>query len=138
MHDERFGLEMNDEHEAILVEARARIIWGSRVSEVREWLQSRGVAQEQIDTIVQRAQRERAIEIRKVGLRDIVIGVLLFSLSAVFFVALPLHGGVYARPSITGLFAVLGVWRVAEGIWRLFCGNTIRGSLTDIDSLTDM
>jgi len=86
---------MDDKLKSTLIEARARIIWGSSLHEVAEWLQSQGLDREQIDTVVQICREERAAEIRKLGLRDLAIGGLILLPSIVALAIMPL---VWPRP----------------------------------------
>jgi hypothetical protein len=62
------------QREPVLIEARAKIIWGEPEADVRSFLLSNGVSDADAAMAVQGYIAERNAEIRKIGIRKIVIG----------------------------------------------------------------
>ncbi len=60
-----------------IAEARARIIWGEPSSSVRRFLISNGVPDLVTDAKLKEFEVERSRELRRIGLRNVLIGVVL-------------------------------------------------------------
>ena len=69
----------------LIVEARARIIWGDEPASVRCFLTSNGMAAAEADAKIKELTLERNAEIRKLGIRDVLIGVVLVAAAIIFF-----------------------------------------------------
>jgi hypothetical protein len=128
---------MVSEHkvERILNEARAKIIWGDSVDEVREWLEDWGVSREQIDDVLATTLKERAVEFRKRGIVELVIGALVLVPPVLIVGAMYLAGVVISRLALflallCYAVALYGLYRCARGVWWLFRGAKSEGSLT--------
>jgi hypothetical protein len=61
----------------VISEARARIIWGEPVSSVHDFLISNGISDVVADAKLTEFNGERNRELRKIGLRNILIGAVL-------------------------------------------------------------
>ena len=123
----------------LIVEARARIIWGDEPASVRYFLTSNGMAAAEADARIEELTLERNAEIRKLGIRDVLIGVVLMAAAMIFFCML------FARshiPSLTvrsgkgygvlAIAALYGLWRLVNGIIRLVRPKSEHGSIPDI------
>ncbi len=128
---------MVSEHrvERILNEARAKIIWGDSVDEVREWLEDLGVSREQIDELLAATLKERAVEFRKRGIVELVIGASVLVPPLLIVGAMYLAGVVTSRLALFMALlcyavALYGLYRCARGFWWLFRGAKSEGSLT--------
>ena len=124
---------MDDELKVVLVEARARVMWGNPVSEIREWLRSKGLAAAQIDRVVDLCEQERAIAVRDIGLRDVVIGGVLSLVGVagiLLHLALDLSSDRFF--SLACVAVAFGFWRVLKGVEKLLVGPKVRGSLTEM------
>jgi hypothetical protein len=118
-------------------EARAKIIWGEPVEEVREWLSFKNLPSAQVEGIIAACLRERAAEFRKKGIRSIIIGALIIipcSLLAVLIYRAILIDIDTAQSPVTGAcyVAILyGSYRCVNGVWWLIRGAKSEGSLSD-------
>src|SRR5437868_3632965 len=84
-----FGNNMNADK--IISEARARIIWGESSSSVRDFLISNGISDLIADTKLKEFDLERNAELRKIGLRNVLIGIILTgAVGITLYIALPL------------------------------------------------
>ena len=123
----------------LIVEARARIIWGDDPASVRYFLTSNGVAAVEADAKIEELRLERNAEIRKLGIRDVLIGVALIAPAILFSCML------FARshiPSLTvrsgkgygvlALAVLYGLWRLVNGVIRLARPKSEHGSIPDI------
>jgi ABC-type phosphate transport system permease subunit len=70
--------------EELVVEARARIIWGDAPASVRDLLPSNGMSAGDANRMIQEFITERTWEIRKAGGRDAFIGTAIVCLCASF------------------------------------------------------
>ena len=121
--------------ERLLNEARAKIIWGDSLDEVREWLEDLGVSREQIDELLASTLKERAVEFRKRGIVELVIGALVLVPPLLIVGAMYLAGVATSRLGLFAAFlcyavALYGLYRCARGVWWLFRGAKSEGSLT--------
>ena len=99
-------------------EARARIIWGESCSSVRDFLISNGISAADADAKIETFFKERNTELRKMGIRNILVGVVLVPGAgiAVFLCLRPGNSSGFAR---SAAFCMLGVF---YGIWKLYTG----------------
>jgi zinc transporter ZupT len=67
----------------IITEARARIVWGEASSSVRDFLIANGVPVLETGARLEEFQRERRRELRRIGLRNVLIGVVLAAAAGV-------------------------------------------------------
>ena len=122
----------------ILVEARARIFWGELSSSVVDYLTSNGVSATEAESKIRKYQHERSIEIRKLGVRSILIGLLvgLFAMFVLYIFAWPLDRGsiVLANRGIAVIVFVClyGLWKIGIGFVYLIWPQSVRKSFTDI------
>jgi hypothetical protein len=123
----------------LIVEARARVIWGDEPKSVRYFLISNGMSVAEADSNIRALTLERNTEIRKLGMRDVLIGVALIGVAGVFFYWLfrPSHiptAGVRSAKGFGVLVvaALYGFWRLVNGIIRLVRPKAEHGSIPDI------
>ena len=118
---------------SVLIEARARVMWGTPPDEIREWLRSQGLGPAEVDAVVSQCLRERAAEVRKAGLRDLVVGSGLFLAGAAgIAIIFALDTRVDRLLGLSGIGVAVGLWRIVTGIDRLLSGSKAPGSLTDM------
>jgi hypothetical protein len=125
-------------------EARARITWGDKPEDVRTWLIKSGVDEHTSQQIVAICMRERGWSLRKKGLRDLLLAILLIgAAAAVAFVALPAadqligvpvkaHLYVWAACFFAGMFGLHFAWR---GTSRLVLGARTLGADSDVGGI---
>lgn len=123
----------------LITEARARIIWGDEPASVRFFLTSKGMSVGEANVKVKELTLERNAEIRKLGIRDVLIGVALIGAAGVFFYWLFTSSHiprVRVRSAkgygVLALAAFYGLWRLVNGIIRLVRPKAEHGSIPDI------
>jgi uncharacterized protein YjeT (DUF2065 family) len=121
----------------LLVEARARIIWGESSSAVSDFLVSNGISATDAATKVKEFNLERNRELRRFGLRNIFIGALLAGAAGTTMGLLfPLCSGftsVYIRCVWPlGIVVIYGLWKVVNGIINLVWPQSEHKSIPDI------
>jgi hypothetical protein len=123
----------------LIVEARARIIWGDEPASVRYFLTSSGVAAAEADAKIEELTLERNAEIRKLGIRDVMIGVALMAPGIFFFCMLFVRSHIPSLTARSGkgygvvaLVALYGLWRLMNGVIRLLRPKSEHGSIPDI------
>jgi len=123
----------------LIVEARARIIWGDEPGSVRYFLTSNGMAAAEADAKIKELALERNAEIRKLGTRDVLIGVVLIGAAGIslYWLFAGSHIPSLTVRSAKGygvlvLVAIYGLWRLVNGIIRLVRPKSEHGSIPDI------
>jgi len=125
--------------DGLIVEARARIIWGDAPSSVRYFLTSNGMSAADADAKIKEFTLERNAEIRRLGVKNILIGVGLIGAGVVSFYFLfgSSHIPSLSVRSAKGygvmvLLAFCGVWKLVTGIVYLVRPKSEHGSIPDI------
>ena len=125
-----------------ITEARARIIWGEASSSVRGFLVSNGIPDDDADTKIREFIAERSAEIRRLGIRSILIGVTLVVASGglvAYWVAAYgasiLVGWQFTRAAFTilVLIGLYGVWKLLRGVVYLVTPQSEHKSIPDIE-----
>jgi hypothetical protein len=116
----------------VISEARARIIWGEAPSSVHDFLVSNGIESAVADTKLEEFSLERNRELRRIGLRSFLIGVLVTGIAGVpICIAFHLH--TFNRALAMLMLGVLyGVWKLAIGSIYLVCPQLVHKSIPDI------
>ena len=104
-------------------DARARILWGDPVSAVLDAMMDAGVDGAFAQTVVAEAMRERGREIRKSGIRELVIGGVIFAVGSAGFL-LMLFSGFISIVLVGGSLtvALYGAFRGLRGVSRMIAG----------------
>ena len=119
--------------ESLIYEARARIIWGEKADAVFEWLGENGVPEQLSRDIIRTSLKERALEIRKRGASEIIIGLAIAALGAGGIAGMNFVGVFSSRiGGLCGLAAVYGLYRLMRGIVWVIEGGKTHGSITDL------
>ncbi len=144
LYNHLFG--MNITADKIVSEARARIIWGESFSSVRAFLVSNGVSDADADAKILEFVLERNREIRSIGIRSILLGVLLAGSAGgvlcwiATWILPPGAAKVYglggrsiiAGIIVLGAIALYGLWRLVRGVVYLVRPQSEHKSIPDI------
>jgi hypothetical protein len=119
----------------LISEARARIIWGEASLSVREFLISNGVSDAIADAKLREFTIERNAEIRKIGIRNTLIGVVLTAGAGItIYVISPLAvSSVFPRDlAVLVIVGLYGCWKLLNGIIYLVRPQSEHKSIPDI------
>jgi hypothetical protein len=122
----------------LIAEARARITWGDEPVSVHDFLTEGGMPATDADIMIRDLMLERHAEIRRMGKRDVLIGVALMSIAGIFFYLIKPSNGHIFRVSyfkVVGLFGLAGAygfWRLINGIIRLLRPKLEQGAISDV------
>jgi len=117
----------------VLNEAKAKVIWGDSIDEVRTWLDGQGISSMQADEILAACVKERAVEFRKRGIAEVIIGALVFVLPLLVVAAMYFMGIIFVWiAALCYLTALYGLFRCAKGLWWLLRGAKSEGSLAEV------
>ena len=122
----------------VMTEARARIIWGEASSSVRDFLIANGVPVSDANAKVTEFESERKRELRRIGIRNVLIGIVLTGAAGVtLYIGLAQGSGFssgWTRALALVLLAgVYGVWKLAKGIIYLVRPQSEHKSIPDIE-----
>jgi len=120
----------------LISEARARIIWGEPSLTVRDFLISNGVSDLVADAKVEEFMLERNRELRRIGLRNVLIGGLLTGAAGTtLYVASPIASatsGLIKVLAVVLLAGLYGLWKLVKGAVYLVCPKSEHKSIPDI------
>jgi hypothetical protein len=128
--------------EQLVVEARAKIIWGESAASVCEFLVANGFSEAEARAEISRHQKERNSSIRRQGIAGILVGVPLVVI-AVMLLEHAIHydkaaAGIFGNrrvgfETVAGLLAAgYGLWKSVNGIFALMKPSSEDRSLTEL------
>jgi len=123
----------------LIVEARAKIIWGEEPLSVRAYLTSNGMSAADADAKIAELTHERNAEIRGLGIRNILIGAVILVVGGLLLywthaTANTPMGRVRTGKGTVGLVIVMlfGLWKLVNGIISLVRPKSEHRSIPDI------
>ena len=124
------------EPDKLITEARARIIWGDSPSSVREFLVTNGISGAEADSKIKEFNAERNAEIRKIGIRNICIGMPLLTASGVaaylLFPYIANGSGIATGFGLVVIGTIIGLWKLIVGIFYLLRPQSEHESITEL------
>jgi len=105
----------------VIVEAKARIIWGEKPSSIHAFLTSNGMSTTDADRTIQELITERNQEVRKIGVRGTCIGAVIIC-AVVIDIWYNFDHPSELFPSRQGRAMFLMYFLGLYGIWRLIGG----------------
>ena len=124
--------------EELVVEARARIVWGDQPASVRHFLTSNGMSTADADSKILELVRERTKEIRKTGLRGTCIGAIIACACASYILYALKHPSTLF-PSrqgkamfFAGVVGLYGIWKLVNGLVDLVWPKSQTRSITEL------
>lgn len=120
----------------VITEARARVIWGESLTEVQEFLRANGVSGEDAQRWLRDFELERNRELRRIGLRNTVVGALLAGSAGVaLYYAWTVASatlGIVKVLAVVLLAGLYGLWLLVKGIVYLVRPQMEHRSIPDI------
>jgi hypothetical protein len=120
----------------LISEARARVIWGESLSSVRDFLVSNGISDLIADAKLNEFALERSRELRKIGLRNVLIGIVLTGAAGItLYIALPngsASSGIIRALALVVVAGCYGLWKLLRGIIYLVRPQSEHKSIPDI------
>jgi len=116
----------NIETNKLFTEARARIIWGDSSLSVHDFIISNGISDTVVDVKIKEFLLERNTELRKIGIRYILIGPLLTGAAGITLYIIFPHFTTYAQAVCAAMLVIIGGY----GIWKLVTGIILSNSPT--------
>jgi len=124
------------EPDKLISEARARIIWGESSLSVRDFLISNGISDMAADAKLKEFELERNTELRKIGLRNVLIGIALTAAAGTTLWIALLHAsatsGIVKALALVLLVGCYGLWKLVNGIIYLVRPQSEHKSIPDI------
>jgi hypothetical protein len=122
----------------LIVEARAKIIWGEEASSVRHFLTSSGMSAADAEAKIKEFIVERNEEIRQAGVRKSYIGAAIATGSGILLYVAAKDSGTFfivERAYSIGLFVALGlvgIWMLVKGLIYVFRPESEKRSITEM------
>lgn len=120
----------------IISEARARVIWGEPPLNVRNFLISNGVSAAIAEGKIKEFDLERNRELRRMGLRNVLIGGTLFGAAGVTlylsFAIASASSGIVRALAVAVMAGIYGLWKLVKGIVYLVRPQSEHRSIPDI------
>jgi len=117
-------------------EAKARIIWGESSPSVRDFLIANGVSDLVADAKLKEFELERSRELRGIGLRNVLIGIVLTGAAGItLYLTLPIASatsGIIKALAVVLLAGLYGLWKLVKGAIYLFRPQSEHKSIPDI------
>jgi len=127
---------MSTSADKIISEARARVIWGEPALTVREFLISNGVSAEVAQARLKEFEIERNQELRRMGLRNVLVGGLLSGsagLTLYFaFAMASATSGIIKALAVVLLAGLYGLWKLVKGVAYLVGPQAEHRSIPDL------
>lgn len=128
------------DNETLIIEARAKIIWGEPAESVRDYLTSNGMPGPEADEQIKAFNRERNREIRKMGIKNTLIGAVLTGGSGTLICLLLAKSEIPHSSTSAGrglgvlmLGAGYGLWKLVNGIIDLVRPQSEHQSISDLE-----
>ena len=125
--------------EKLITEARAKIIWGEDAESVRVFLTSNGMSGPEADEQIKTFNRERSREIRKMGIKNTLIGAVLTSVSGtwIYYLLTEPASDYWSNRSGRGLGILMlgagyGLWKLVNGIIYLLRPQSEHQSISEL------
>ena len=125
----------------IFTEARARITWGDSAVSVRDYLIQNGIPKTEADAKVQAFNAERSAEIRKISIKNALVGIFMLTASSfLLYLDTKYYQGPHAfitsgdgsELGFFGLGIFYGLWKLLNGIISLIRPQSEEGSISDM------
>lgn len=119
-------------------QARAKLIWGEPAHVVREFLTSNGLSDVEADGKIAEWSAERNADIRRIGVKKLLIGAVLTGASIAYFYFGYRDGSLGSNyrsakaHAITALVGIYGSWKLMDGIIYLVRPQSEKKSITEI------
>jgi hypothetical protein len=129
--------------DALISEARAKIIWGESSLSVRGFLISNGISEIDADAIVNQVNAQRNAELRRIGMKKTIIGAIL-TIGACFFFYWSLRHidiqkmntrrakGFVMVAFVVAIGGFYGCWKLMDGITYLVRPESEHKTIPDI------
>jgi hypothetical protein len=127
--------------EQLITEARAKIIWGEDAESVRAYLTSNGLPGPEADEQIKAFNHERNLEIRKMGIKNTLLGAVLTGVSGglIYFMLTRSEMPHFTTRAGKGLGALMlgagyGLWKLVNGIVYLVRPQSEHQSISDLEN----
>ena len=115
--------------EPLVIDARAKIVWGEAPANVLAFLQSKSIGDKDAFALIEQLMRERDTEIRSDGRANVWMGILCILVPIIYYILSLLIG--YWSMKLFAALIVLGVFgliRLTKGISMVLRPRGVTGS----------
>ncbi len=118
--------------DALITEARAKVVWGESREAVFGYLQAKGLGDLDAGRLLDALFGERTAEIRREGFKRMAVGCALMSCAVAGYY---FHGkGVLSHKAFSATLVVgaWGLWKVIGGFWQVQGARRQRGEISNL------
>jgi hypothetical protein len=125
-------------HCNILDQARARLMWGEPIASVRDFLLSSGFSDIEADRKIEEFNAERNLDIRKTGVKKVIIGGILSAGAIFYFISLFRSGHMQTNyrsakgAAVIAVAGFYGMWKFIDGLIYLARPQSETKCITEI------
>lgn len=128
-------MDPSTQAETIVVDARAKIIWGESPEKVLAFLQSKNVGDKAALELIDALLKERDASIRADGLRKIWVGAGLCAAPAAYYLVSLFVGTISLKLfSVLLLLGLVGLVRLVSGLGMVLRPRGHKGDLSNINA----
>ena len=128
-------MRIDKELNSLAIEAKAQIVWGKSPDKIRSWLSGQGVSDIDIEKIVSDSMRERGLEFRKRGIKEIILGTPIIAVIGAVILVLHSVDLYRIRPRFLTILLCIGaygIYKTSKGLYWVLLGSKSGGSLTEL------
>jgi hypothetical protein len=124
--------------ESVLTAARARVTWGESRDAIRAFLASEGLKPDEVDSAIKELFIERNSDVRRRGVKNAIIGVLVLAIAGVVAVSILCPIGPVRMVFNSRIFgaailaAGFGFWKLFNGVMDFFAPASNTSSISDV------
>jgi hypothetical protein len=120
---------------SVVIDARAKIIWGDRPEKVLSFLQAKGVGDKDALALLEELVKERAASIREEGIKKTWVGAL-FVLAPVAYYYATLFIGYWSIKFFAALIVLgaIGVAKIMNGLSMALRPRAVKGDLANAEN----
>jgi hypothetical protein len=118
--------------DALITEARAKVIWGESREAVFGYLQDKGLGDLEAGRLLDSLFGERAAEIRREGFKRMGVGCVFMACAFTGYFAYRAGALSHRAFSAAVLLGAWGLWKVIGGFWKVQGARRQRGEISNL------
>lgn len=118
--------------DALIIEARAKVIWGESPESVFSYLQAKGLGDKEAGELLSALLGERVAHIRRDGFRRLATGCAFMICPVVGYFVYRAGTLSHKAFSATLVLGAWGLWKAIHGLWTVLGARKQRGEISNL------